>query len=555
MLLGRLGSGGMGVVYLGRSADGEIAAVKTVHASLAAQPEFRQRFRSEIARVRQVPPYCTAELLDADLEHDPPYLVVEYVDGPTLGEVVERGGPLRASRLHALAVGVATALAGIHGAGVVHRDLKPENVLLPPGNPKVIDFGIARAFDSATGLTAPDRTVGTLSYMAPERLDVRSTSPAGQAADIFSWGCVVAYAGTGRSPFRGDSPTATAGRILTQEPDLDALREPLRSIVAAALLKEPEHRPTARELLELLLGGEYPAPPGAEPTDIREPGVRKAGARQPAGTRDRGAHEPWSVEAGVGAGVAAGAGPTGLGKTAVQGPVVGESGVRGSRLPAASQNKRWRRVVALAAAVVVAGGAATGITLGMRKGDAAGGRVLIADALTTPGKWANSEGSQHRAGCTVQGKLTVTSTVRNAFKCTGSETIVTGDFTAAFTADLLTRGSCAAMWFGWNPGRGGEMLLICPDAISLATDAANGTKIVGSLPVARRLQPGSMAHVRLDAGDGRVAVYRDGDLAGNLTLPAGATTTGKIRLGLYVQPQGGKQPFQVAFSDLEIRAA
>src|SRR5205814_4196328 len=144
----------------------------------------------------------------------------EYVAGPSLAEVVRERGPLRAAHLQSVAVGVATALTAIHGAGVIHRDLKPENVLLPPGNPKVIDFGIAREFAATSQLTEADQVVGTIEYMAPERLDGASGAPVTAAADIFAWGCVVAYAGTGRSPFRSDTPAATAARIMTRPPDL-----------------------------------------------------------------------------------------------------------------------------------------------------------------------------------------------------------------------------------------------------------------------------------------------------------------------------------------------
>ncbi|GAA3729567.1 hypothetical protein GCM10022225_08830 [Plantactinospora mayteni] len=257
-LLGRLGEGGMGTVYLGRDRDGRKVAIKMVRPEFSSDVEFRGRFRSEVSRARQVPPFSTAEVLDADPDHDPPYLVVEYVDGPSLATVIREQGPLPASALHGVAVGIATALSAIHGAGVIHRDLKPGNVLFAMGGIKVIDFGIARPFEATSQHTRTDQIVGTVAYMAPERFDPENGRQVTSAADIFAWGVVVAYAATGRTPFAADSAPATAMRILTQPPDLSGLPGSLRDLVDRALVKDPEQRPTARELLDVLLAGDTP---------------------------------------------------------------------------------------------------------------------------------------------------------------------------------------------------------------------------------------------------------------------------------------------------------
>jgi serine/threonine protein kinase len=255
----RLGQGGMGTVYLGRGPEKRLVAIKVIKPELVYDEEFRGRFRSEVNRARQVPPFCTAEVLDADADHETPYLVTEYVDGPSLAEVIADQGPLSGGSLASVAVGVATALAAIHGAGVIHRDLKPGNVLFALGTPKVIDFGIARAFQATSQHTATDQMVGTVAYMAPERFDTATDRALGPAADVFAWGVVVAYAATGRTPFHADSPVATAARILTQPPNLTGLPEPLRDLVAAALDKNPDRRPTANELLDRLVAAGAPA--------------------------------------------------------------------------------------------------------------------------------------------------------------------------------------------------------------------------------------------------------------------------------------------------------
>jgi len=252
-VLRRLGAGGMGVVYLAEAPSGRCVALKVVHEALAADPAFRRRFRSEVQRARQVPPFCTAEVLDADPDHEPPYLVVEYVEGPSLAEAVAGNGPLSPSNVHSIAVGVASALTAIHQAGVVHRDLKPENVLLAPGSPKVIDFGIAQALDGGEGFTRTGHVAGTPAYMAPERLDPGRGFGVGPAADIFAWGAVVVFAATGRSPFRAPTMTGLVTRIMVGKPELAGVPGYLRPLVAQALAKDPADRPTAHQIVNALL--------------------------------------------------------------------------------------------------------------------------------------------------------------------------------------------------------------------------------------------------------------------------------------------------------------
>ncbi len=269
-VLRRLGEGGMGSVFLAESPEGQRVAVKVIHAHLLDREEFRERFRREVARAKTVPPFCTAEVIAADPDHDPPYLVIEYVDGPTLFEVLQEHGPLRGARLHSLAVGVATALTAIHGAGVIHRDLKPGNVLISAGSIKVIDFGIAREIGSNTGnLTTGSQVIGTVPYLSPERLGgAKQITP---AADVFAWAGVITFAATGRTPFTGETPADTAISILSDPPDLSGVPEELKGVVARALDKDPERRPTARELLDLLLHVAPTAPRSAVPEETTQP--------------------------------------------------------------------------------------------------------------------------------------------------------------------------------------------------------------------------------------------------------------------------------------------
>ncbi|MFB4267192.1 serine/threonine-protein kinase [Nonomuraea sp. GTA35] len=245
----RLGQGGQGVVYLGESPQGSPVAVKLLHASLSGDPGARRRFLGEVEAVRKVAAFCTAQLLDADLDGDRPYLVSEYVDGPSLRELVVEEGPRQGGSLERLAIGTATALGAIHRAGVVHRDFKPGNVLLGIDGPRVIDFGVSRLMDTAT--TTTHLPMGTPAYMAPERM---KGEPAGPPADMWAWGLTVAYTATGRPAYTADTHQEVLARVLYGKPDLGSLGGRLREIVEACLAPDPGERPDAEEVLRLLLG-------------------------------------------------------------------------------------------------------------------------------------------------------------------------------------------------------------------------------------------------------------------------------------------------------------
>nr|WP_243407766.1 serine/threonine-protein kinase [Frankia canadensis] len=257
-LLGRLGEGGMGTVFLGRGRPnapgyaGRLVAAKVIRPDLARVSEFRARFRREADIARRVARFCTAEVLDVvDPPDGLPYLVTEYIDGLTLAQSVATEGPLRSADLERLAVSVAAALTSIHGAGMVHRDLKPSNVLLSSLGPRVIDFGIARALDAQTMLSQEIQRIGTPAFMAPEQAN---GEPVTAAADVFAWGGLVTYAGTGSFPF-GDGPTPVQlYRVVHREPLLDGLDPALRPIVEEAMRKDPAARPSAQELFLRLVG-------------------------------------------------------------------------------------------------------------------------------------------------------------------------------------------------------------------------------------------------------------------------------------------------------------
>jgi serine/threonine protein kinase len=234
-LLGRLGAGGMGQVFLGVSPGGRRVAVKLIHPAHAGTAQFRERFAREIEAARRVGGFHTASVVDADPHADPPWMVTAFIEGPALQEDVDRRGPLPPDGVRALGAGLAEGLAAIHACGLVHRDLKPGNVILAADGPRIIDFGIARAIGATTGLTSTGVVVGTLTYMSPEQI---RGDPVGPASDVFALGSVLAFAATGRTPFGDDSAATVMFRIFTEPPALAGLAdERLRQVIGGCLAK------------------------------------------------------------------------------------------------------------------------------------------------------------------------------------------------------------------------------------------------------------------------------------------------------------------------------
>ncbi|MFI8081616.1 PQQ-binding-like beta-propeller repeat protein [Kitasatospora sp. NPDC086009] len=268
-LMGRLGAGGMGAVYLGRSAGGRTVAVKVVRPELAGDGSFRARFRQEVAAARQVSGAFTAPVVDADTEAATPWMATAFVVGVPLQDAVARHGPLPGVTVRTLAAGLAEALTEVHRAGLIHRDLKPGNVLLALDGPHVIDFGISRAADG-TGLTTTGAVIGSAPYMSPEQALGEPLTP---ASDVFALGSTVAYAALGTRLFGDGAGAAVLFRVVNTDPDLSGLPDGIRHLVAGCLAKNPNHRPTPRQLVELVerIGRPDPADgwlPPAVATDV-----------------------------------------------------------------------------------------------------------------------------------------------------------------------------------------------------------------------------------------------------------------------------------------------
>ncbi|MEU0830042.1 serine/threonine-protein kinase [Streptomyces sp. NPDC005969] len=356
----RLGSGGMGTVFLARTSSGRPVAIKLIHQQFAGDDEFRIRFRQEVAAARRVSGAFTAAVVDAAPEAEQPWMATTYIEGHTLAQRITTKGPLDGAELRRLAIGLAEALRDIHRVGVVHRDLKPSNVVLSPEGPRVIDFGISRAMDQQT-LTMTGRVIGTPPFMSPEQL--QAPRGVGPQSDVFSLGTLLVYSATGHGPFDAESPYMTAYQVVHEEPSLGAVPAALRAVVESCLDKEPTGRPSADELLVLLR--DLPADLGG--TDANGVG---AGC-----TRDMITEHHFATRA-----TPAPTAPT----TTPAGPDTGSTGIPiGRRL-----RHRWRSVLAAAVAVAAIGGGVAALKaggFGGNSGDDKGNSVAAPGAALPDG--------------------------------------------------------------------------------------------------------------------------------------------------------------------------
>ena len=363
-LLGRLGEGGQGVVYLGRGAGPgeERVAVKVLRSTV--DPMVLERLGRELDAIHQVQPFVTARIIEASADGERRFIVSEFIDGPSLQERVQARGPLAEGDLQRLAVGTATALTAIHGAGVVHRDFKPANVLLGPDGPRVVDFGIARLTDASTITSG---LIGTPAFVAPEQLaGARPTS----AVDIFAWGVTMVFAATGRMAFGADTVPAVMMRIMTDEPDLAGVPPSLLPVIRQCLEKDPSRRPNARDLMLRLVDPSALSTPATHADflpgagQVPFPGDSVPGAGQ----------VPVAVGPVPGTGpVPLSTGPTHAGPGSTQLSIPGAASPRSRRLP----------VLAACATAVVIALIAGGVVLLTRSSPPSAGNGLANGAVTS----------------------------------------------------------------------------------------------------------------------------------------------------------------------------
>ncbi|MET9493628.1 serine/threonine-protein kinase [Streptomyces sp. NPDC006552] len=457
----RLGAGGMGVVHLARSSAGLPLAVKVVHAEFAKDPEFRGRFRQEVAAARRVSGAFTASVVDADPDADRPWMATLYIPGPTLAEHVKRNGPLTPAQLRHVTAGLAEALRDIHRVGVVHRDLKPSNVLLAEDCPKVIDFGISRPKDSELR-TETGKLIGTPPFMAPEQF--RRPREVGPAADVFALGSVLVHAATGRGPFDSDSPYLVAYQVVHDEPDVTGVPPELAPLVLRCLAKEPQDRPTPDELMAEMrsMSARY---------DTQTFAAHAFATRWDAGPA-AGSFVPEQRGPAERSGVWERPGPAGPAEASAAAGADGpEPPGAESPGPAAVAERPRRRLrtrvgVAVAAALAVGGVLVAGLTLVPQDAEGSGPRTAAAEAPAPFRAWSRRLGS---------GAAPVCSYGKGALRCTAPGVLAASLDPRDGSVLWLRKASGGAVGSAAPVLAGGLLQVVSPDGARLyALDPATG---------------------------------------------------------------------------------
>ncbi|GLY94449.1 hypothetical protein Acsp02_17050 [Actinoplanes sp. NBRC 103695] len=446
-----------------------------------------------------------------------------------MADLVRTNGPVARGNLHSIALGVATALTAIHDAGVVHRDLKPANVLLAPGAPKVIDFGIATALDTTSQHTVPGQVLGTIAYMGPERLNPATAANARPSADVFAWGAIVTYAGTGHTPFAPEALIATAAGIALPPPDLTGLPDPLRDLVTRALHIDPAQRPSAHELLELLLTTDTAAHAPIRAELARRPELRKAASA---------VRHTVAIDT----------------TEQTRGPRIHHS----LRTLVSHRDHHARRspmrTIAVAAALVVAAGLAAYSVAHTIDGGGTGNTPAapatpdVAERNLDPGKEPASRG-RPRNTCILDGPLQATLRNPRAFTCPTSDTPEQQSITARIS--LGTPEVCAAIWTHAVNGHG-HRITVCREHVSLEIENDGNSRTLAHAALDEAAEPGTWHRVDIRAADTGVNVDLDGDrvVSRAWTLPAPAC--GTVTLGIVNRAHTARQSAQARVTVADI---
>ena len=524
-LLGRIYHDSRITTYLGEDVTGRRVAITCAGRGGAG------RLRAEMERLWRAPSSVVPRLLDAALEHDPPYLVRELVDGPSLAQFVQWRGTLAGADLRGFAEELAAALHSLHNAGAAHGALTPGKLLVGPAGIRLIGFDTERnGYGPAPGEHA---------FCAPEALDAASGSWPGPPEDVFGWACLVVYAATARSPYAAETRADVVRKILEGSPDVDGVPAPIRPIILSALARDPAQRPGMPEVLTALLA-EAPDPHARRPrhaiTQAPEPVARPA--------RSRTGRHRWIAAAAV------------LAVVAVGGAVLLQQRTSDSKQTAAPASAPPSAGSAAGGSIPEPFESAPPVTAALpTTGQPTGGEVIVFDTLAKPVHWANSRLPDGSGECLVRGGLQMTLTKPGSLQCLGPAETMVDDLSIEALATLHTPGSCAVVWFHADAKTGrGTALRLCEQQIVVAPEPPGGAPPYAILPLNQATALQKPVRLHLVVKDRKVAVWRDGEFAGTVELSAGERDTGQILLGLSTDLTAAPGPHRATFNEIDIRS-